>query len=191
MARERKFSTDDLFQAAEQMLLTHGYEGFSFSLLAEQLEISRGAIYKYYENKEELITDYMLYEMEHFLTELKDIELVDGFDGQFNFLIHIIFKNSTIPHMIELGRRIPINGNAKVQENMEKLEQLHLKMYHHLQGFISLGRQELKLRETLPDPLILGFIFQTIMIPNHFGIPQSQWIRSIKEMICYGMLQKP
>ena len=190
MARERKFSTDDLFQAAEQMLLTHGYEGFSFSLLAEQLEISRGAIYKYYENKEELITDYMLYEMEHFLTELKEIELVDGFDGQFNFLIHIIFKNSAIPHMIELGRRIPINGNKKVQENMQKLEKLRLKMYDHLQGFISLGRQELKLRETLPDPLILGFIFQTIMIPNHFGIPKSQWISSIKEMICHGMLQK-
>ncbi|MEH7093500.1 TetR/AcrR family transcriptional regulator [Neobacillus vireti] len=189
MARERKFSTDDLFQATEQMLLTHGYEGFSFSLLADQLEISRGAIYKYYDNKEELITDYMLYEMEQFLAELKDIESVDGFDAQFDFLINLIFKNSTIPHMIELGRRIPINGNQKVKENHEKLDKKHLNMYQHLQGFISLGRQELKLKETLPDPLILGFIFQTIMIPNHFGIPHTIWIRSIKEMIRHGMLR--
>ncbi|PFN97502.1 TetR family transcriptional regulator [Bacillus sp. AFS076308] len=189
MARERKFSTEDLFQITKQMLLTHGYEGFSFSLLAEQLEISRGAIYKYYENKEELITDYMLYEMEHFLTELKDIESVNGFDAKFDFLIDLIFKNSTIPHMIELGRRIPINGNQKVKENHEKLEKQHLNMYHHLQGFISLGRQELKLKETLPDPLILGFIFQTIMIPNHFGIPHPQWVSSIKEMIRHGMLR--
>ncbi|MDR4944973.1 TetR/AcrR family transcriptional regulator [Neobacillus cucumis] len=189
MARERKFSTDDLFQAAKQMLLSHGYEGFSFSALAEQLEISRGAIYKYYENKEELITDYMLYEMEHFLTEIKEIELVDGFDAQFDFLINLIFKNSTIPPMIELGRRIPVNGNKKVKDNNEKLEKLHLKMYQHLQGFISLGRQELKLKESLPDPLILGFIFQTIMIPNHFGISHSKWISSIKEMIRHGMLR--
>ena len=190
MARERKFSTEDLFQKTEQMLLTHGYEGFSISLIAEQLDISRGAVYKYYENKEELITDYMLYEMEHFLTELKEIETVEGFDAKFDFLIKIIFKNSTIPHMIEIGRRIPINGNQKVQENHEKREKLHLKMYEHLQGFISLGRQESKLRETLPDPLILGFIFQTILIPNHFGIPQSQWVDSIKEMIQHGMLNK-
>ncbi|MEH7117994.1 TetR/AcrR family transcriptional regulator [Neobacillus vireti] len=187
MARERKFSTEDLFQVTEQMLLTHGYEGFSISPLAEQLEISRGAIYKYYENKEELITDYMLYKMEHFLVELKEIETIDGFDAQFDFLINIIFKNSTIPHMIEIGRRITIN-NKKVQENNEKREKLHLDMYHHLQGFISLGRQEAKLRETLPDPLILGFIFQTILIPNHFGIPHSQWVSSIKEMIRHGML---
>jgi AcrR family transcriptional regulator len=189
MARERKFSTDNLFQATKQMLLAHGYEGFSFSLLADQLEISRGAIYKYYDNKEELITDYMLYEMEQFLAELKDIESVDGFDAQFDFLINLIFKNSAIPHMIELGRRIPINGNQKVKENHEKLDKQHLNMYQHLQGFISLGRQELKLKETLPDPLILGFIFQTIMIPNHFGIPQSIWISSIKEMIRHGMLR--
>ncbi|MBT2659176.1 TetR/AcrR family transcriptional regulator [Bacillus sp. ISL-18] len=189
MARERKFSTDSLFLITKQMLLAHGYEGFSFSLLADQLEISRGAIYKYYDNKEELITDYMLYEMEHFLAELKDIESVDGFDAQFDFLINLIFKNSTIPHMIELGRRIPINGNQKVKENHEKLDKQHLNMYQHLQGFISLGRQELKLRETLPDPLILGFIFQTIMIPNHFGIPHSIWISSIKEMIRHGMLR--
>ena len=189
MARERKFSTDNLFLVTKQMLLAHGYEGFSFSLLADQLEISRGAIYKYYDNKEELITDYMLYEMEHFLAELKDIESVDGFDAQFDFLINLIFKNSTIPHMIELGRRIPINGNQKVKENHEKLDKQHLNMYQHLQGFISLGRQELKLKETLPDPLILGFIFQTIMIPNHFGIPHSIWISSIKEMIRHGMLR--
>ncbi|ULT57257.1 TetR/AcrR family transcriptional regulator [Neobacillus drentensis] len=189
MARERKFSTDNLFLVTKQMLLAHGYEGFSFSLLADQLEISRGAIYKYYDNKEELITDYMLYEMEHFLAELKDIESVDGFDAQFDFLINLIFKNSTIPHMIELGRRIPINGNQKVKENHEKLDKQHLDMYQHLQGFISLGRQELKLKETLPDPLILGFIFQTIMIPNHFGIPHSIWISSIKEMIRHGMLR--
>lgn len=62
-------------------------------------------------------------------------------------------------------------------------------MYQHLQGFISLGRQELKLKESLPDPLILGFIFQTIMIPNHFGISHSKWISSIKEMIRHGMLR--
>src|SRR4051794_34954948 len=105
MARERKFSTDDLFQAAKVLLLGHGYEGFTFSLLAEQLDISRGALYKYYDNKEELITDYMLYEMNLFLIELKEVELHKSFDAQLEFLLNLIFKNAAIPQLIELGRR--------------------------------------------------------------------------------------
>ncbi|WP_040205719.1 TetR/AcrR family transcriptional regulator [Neobacillus jeddahensis] len=189
MARERKFSTDELYHATERILLKHGYEGFSFSLLAEQLDISRGAIYKYFDNREELITNYMLYEMKLFLEELKIIEEYHSFDEKFTFLLELIFKNSTVPQMIEIGRRVPINENNKVKENIGQLENLHLDMYKHLQGFIDLGRQEQKLKASIPDSLILGIIFQSIMIPNHFGISPSEWVQSIKEILCHGMLK--
>lgn len=188
MARDRKFSTEDLYQAAKHILLQHGYEGFNFGLLAEQLDISRGAIYKYFDNREELITNYMLYEMRLFLGELKEIEEFRSFEEKLTFLLTIIFKNSTVPQLIEIGRRIPINGNLKVKENIVELDNLHLDMYKHLQGFIDQGRQEGKLKASIPDSLLLGMIFQSILIPNHFGIPHSEWIASIKEVLCYGML---
>lgn len=73
MARERKFSKDDLFRNVKHILLQHGYEGFTISLLADMLEVSRGALYKYYVNKNELITQFMIYEMEQFIGELKQI----------------------------------------------------------------------------------------------------------------------
>lgn len=57
MARERKFTRDDLYETTKYMLLENGYEGFTFSKLAEKLNVSRGAIYKYFNNKDELITD--------------------------------------------------------------------------------------------------------------------------------------
>jgi len=188
MARERKFSTEELYLATKQILLQHGYEGFNFSVLAEQLDITRGAIYKYFDNREELITNFMLYEMKLFLLELKEIEQYHAFDDKLTFLLELIFKKSTVPQLIEIGQRIPINGNMKVKENIYQLEKLHLEMYKHLQGFIDLGRQEQKLKASIPDSLILGIIFQSIMIPNHFGITQSEWVRSIKEVLCYGML---
>jgi len=188
MARERKFSTEDVYQATKQILLTYGYEGFNFSLLAEQLDISRGAIYKYFDNREELITSFMLYELRLFLVELKSIEKLHSFEEQLDFLLDLIFKNSTVPKLIEIGRRIPVNDNEKVKENIEELEHLHLKMYKHLQGFIDLGRQEQKLKASIPDSLILAIIFQSILIPNHFGVSQTEWIRSIKEVLCYGIL---
>lgn len=80
MARERKFTEEELFVAVKHILLAQGYEGFTFSLLADRLEVSRGAIYKYYENKESLITQFMVYEMDQFIHELEKINQLNGYD---------------------------------------------------------------------------------------------------------------
>lgn len=189
MARERKFSIEELYQTTKELLLLHGYEGFTFSLLAERLDVSRGTLYKYYENKEELITDYMLDEMDKFLLKLQKIEQYEGFQLQFNKLIELIFEHSEIHQIIIIALQIPANATKKVKLNKAKLDVLHLDMYKHLQGFIHLGREEKKLKAHIPDGLILGFIFQTIAIPNHFGIPHTEWVKSIKEIISHGMFK--
>ncbi|MDF1507279.1 TetR/AcrR family transcriptional regulator [Robertmurraya sp. DFI.2.37] len=188
MARDRKFSTEDLYHATKQILLEQGYDGFHFGLLAEKLDISRGAIYKYFDNREELIVNFMRHEMKLFLTELKNVEQFPSFDEKLTFLLELIFKNPAVPRLIEIGQRIPIHENLKMKEDVFKLEDLRLKMYQHLQEFIDLGREEQKLNPSVPDTLILGFIFQSIMIPNHFDIPQSKWVQSIKEILCHGIL---
>lgn len=188
MARERKFSKQELFQLTKELLLQHHYEGFTFSLLAQQLNVSRGTLYKYYENKEELISDFMLDEMDQFLSSLKGIKHHNGFDAQFDFLLNLILHRTDIHQLIEMGQQIPININKKVRTNKKKLKSMHLDMYQHLQNFIELGRDEEKLKPHLADGLILGFIFQTVSIPNHFGIPQQEWIASIKEVLRDGLL---
>lgn len=190
MVRERKFSTEGLFKATKRVLLEHSYEGFTFAILAEKLEVSRGTLYKYYENKDELISDFMIFEMNLFLKELEKIHEREGFESQFEFLIEVIFKDDTIPKLIEMGIQIPKDNNDKVKESKQKLDSLHLKMYQHLQDFIHLGREEKILKAHLPDGLILGMIFQTINIPNHFRVPRDQWIESIKEIISSGMFKK-
>jgi TetR/AcrR family transcriptional regulator, repressor of fatR-cypB operon len=188
MARERKFTTDELFQATKLLLLKHSYEGFTFSLLADYLHVSRGAIYKYYENKEELISEFMLYEMNHFLHEIKGIEQIVAFKDQLDFLIRTMFKNDKIQQLIEMGKEIPKCTNQKTRDNKEKLELLHLQMYHNLQAFVRKGKAERKLNSSIPDALILGYIFQSVAIPNHFDIPHTEWVDSIKEMVCHGIL---
>jgi TetR/AcrR family transcriptional regulator, repressor of fatR-cypB operon len=186
MARERKFNTVELFHEAKQLLLLHGYDGFTFSLLADRMEVSRAALYKYYDNKEELITDFMVYEMEEFLLELKEIENLEGFEQQFDFLIDLIFKKTEVHELIRAAQQVMARMEAAVT-NKEKLEKLPLDMYKFLQSFILLGKEEGKLKEHIPDGLIIGFILQTVAIPNHFGIPKGDWIHSIKEVISQGM----
>lgn len=187
MARERKFSDQELLQEAKRLLLQHGYEGFHFSLLAEQMEVSRGALYKYYENKDELIMDLMLQEMDLFLADLKMIENVAGFEAQYDFLMDLIFKSAEIHQLIGIGGQVPRHSNEKVTGKRERLDQLHLHMYSLLQDFVVLGREEGKLRRDIPEGLVLGFIFQTIAIPNHGGVPKSEWVASIKQILRHGM----
>lgn len=189
MARERKFSTEELFQATKPILLEHGYEGFTFSLLAGRMNVSRGALYKYYENKDELIIDFMIYEMEQYLLELKKIVNHASFESQFDFLFDVMFKRTEVPHLIGVAQQITVNSNSTVRERKERLDQLHLDMYKYLQDFIDIGRKEGKLKTHIPDGLMLGIIFQSIAIPNHFGVPQSEWVRSIKEILSRGMFE--
>jgi TetR/AcrR family transcriptional regulator, repressor of fatR-cypB operon len=187
MARERKFSTKELFKVTKQLLLDNGYEAFTFSLLADRLNVARGTLYKYYENKDELITEYMVYEMQEFLSELQQISTYTSFKSQFDFLLTIILNHSEVPPIRRMIYQIPKKVNEKVRENIDQLEKLHLDMYKYLQDFINLGREEQVLKQTIPDGLILGFIFQTIEIPNHFGVTHTEWVSSIKEIISHGM----
>ncbi|ALC92217.1 TetR family transcriptional regulator [Bacillus sp. FJAT-18017] len=189
MARDRKFSTDELFRETQRLLLEHGYEGFTFSVLAEALNVSRGTLYKYYQNREELITEFMLYEMNQFLFEVKEIDPIEGFLPKLNFLLNLMFKNPKLKQLIEIGQQVPAGIDEKVRQNKAQLEKLHLQMYNSLQSFIEAGRQEGILKPELPDALILGYIFQSVSIPNHFGIPQDEWIAGIRKLICYGMVK--
>jgi len=82
MARESKFTKSELYQATNRLLLQYGYAGFHFGLLAEQLNVSRAALYKYFNNKDELITEYMAYEMEQFMQDLEKVNKYHSFEEQ-------------------------------------------------------------------------------------------------------------
>lgn len=187
MARDRKFTIDDLFHTTKKLLLEYGYDGFTISLLADELEVSRGTIYKYYENKDELISEYMLYDMNQFMPNLERIHQTEGFKAKLDLLLHLMFENTDIQQLIEIGKRVPINRNEKVRKNRNDLDKLLLEMYDNLLSFIQEGKKEHYLKPNLPDGLMLGFIFQSIAIPNLYGVPHQEWVRSIKEIICHGM----
>lgn len=191
MARERKFTMNELFRTAEELLLHHGYEGFTFSLLASRLRVSRGVIYRYFGNKDELIAEYMIFEMQHFLRELQKIEEQPDFEAQFEYLLQMIYKYRKIHQLMDILQQLRSSKKEKIKAKVQQLDTYHLDMYTHLQDFVRLGKEEGKLKAHLPDSLILGFIFQTIVIPNHYGVPLHQWHHSIKEILCSGMFAHP
>ncbi|MFJ5769383.1 TetR/AcrR family transcriptional regulator [Psychrobacillus sp. NPDC093180] len=190
LARERKYTDEDLFQATKQMIITDGYEAFTFSKLATALDVSRGSIYKYYENKDELISEFLMYEMNSFLKKFNELDKSGDFQTQFDLLIDFIFEQSNIHQVVEIIHQIPINTTKRVEDNKSKLSEYYVDMYEQFQGFIELGRKENVIKNHIPTAVLLGMIFQTIAIPNHFGIPQAEWISSIKEILSHGMFEK-
>lgn len=190
MARERKFTKEELFQATKDTLVESGYIGFTFSVLAKRLNAARPTIYKYYENKDELITDYMVDEMNLFLVRLQKINGYESFEEQFDYLIYAIFEDTKIHEIIRLAIQMPKEGTEKVTANRIQLEKLHQDMYMYLQKFVQTGKAEGYLKASIPDGLVLGFIFQTVEIPNHLQVPRSDWVASIKEIIRHGMFNK-
>jgi TetR/AcrR family transcriptional regulator, repressor of fatR-cypB operon len=186
MARERKFSREELYLETKELLLHHGYEGYTFTLLANQLDISRAAIYKYYDNKEELLSEYMLYELTNFLNELKKVSREKTFSDQFHALFEFIFADMSLYRLRDIGLQIP-KANKKVADNKQKISKIIAELYTSLQHFIDLGRSEKKLRDDIPNSLIIGMIFQTVNIPNTEKIPHEDWVKKIKDVICHGI----
>lgn len=190
MARESKFTIDELYHLTRNLLIRHGYDSFHFGLLAEQLDITRSALYKYYNNKDELITEFMVFEMERFLQELKKIEQYGHFEEQLEYLLEVIFKYSKIHQILSMVYQIRKSNHPKVIEMIERLEKQHDEMYSYLSDFIHLGRKEERLKSEFPDSLILGFIFQTVDIPNHSKLPKEQWKNLIMKFLCHGMFKE-
>lgn len=189
MARESKFTKKELYNHTRSILFNHGYDGFHFGLLAEQLDVTRSALYKYYRNKDELITDFMLFEMEQFLTDLEKINEHKHFETQLEYLLQLIFTYQKIHQILLIIYQIPKNSDIKVRENINKLESQHDEMYVYLNQFIQLGRKEGKLKAELPDEMILGFIFQTVNIPNYSNLPEEKWRELLKDFLTNGMYE--
>src|SRR5690606_4327929 len=183
MARESKFTKSDLYKATHHLLLQHGYAGFHFGLLAEKLNITIAALYKYYNNKDELITEYMAFEMERFLNDLEKIEEYSRFEDQLDFLLREILIYSNIHQILVWVFQIPKSKHAKVNQTLQQLEHQHEKMYALLNGFIRLGKKEKMLKPELPDHLLLGFIFNAVNIPNRSQLPEEAWTNLIKEFL--------
>lgn len=187
MARERKFSTNELYQNIENLLLQHGYDGFTISILAEKMNISRGALYKYYENKDEMIYDYLLYVMDQFMLELQKIELLDDFQAKFEYLFELFFRHHKIHQIIAITHHVLTDQNELIHTSKQKLNTEHEKMYTILEKIMQQGVKEGMIKPHLPSQVIFGILFRVIDMPKHLDMEYEQWKKNSKEIITNGI----
>lgn len=187
MARERKFSTTDIFNETKQLLLDNGYERYNIGQLAEKLNVSRAAIYKYYTNKDELIVDFMLHEMDRMMEEFNSVDPTATFDAQLNCVLNTIFDSKDLHHILAFAHLIEAKDNEGIAKKLEKLNELHLEMYKPLIRLIAKGKQDELIHQDLPESVMISFIFQSIKIPNHMNEPQETFLNSLRKLILNGL----
>lgn len=190
MAREKKFSTEDIYEETHQLLMSVGYDKFSFGLLASSLKVSRAAIYKYYTNKDELIYDYMISEMEQMVDDLEKLDWAADYFVQFQQLFALIFEYSDI-HQISFmipGDRIA--NEEKMKEKKQQSQVLHKRFFEQIQTFIQTGQQKGHIKNTIPESLIIELIFHSVTIPNRTGLSQEKRADYLQEIICQGIFNK-
>lgn len=186
MGREKKFSRLELWDATRTLILEVGYLGFTFSLLANRLDISRAAIYKQFHNKEELIMDFMVYEMDYSIKLLQSIDLTQTFDEQIEELLRKMYSMKDVHQVLSLASVIPITTNY-VSEQKQKLSMMHRDMYAPLVAIIECGKREGKIAQERSSAILLGFVFQAIEVPNFERLSEDDLIKEIKSFILFGL----
>lgn len=187
MARERILTRDIMLERTGELLPKVGYEGFTFSLLAEHLNVSRGAIYKYYANRDALLMDYMLFHMERFNKDLEQMDDQVDFHSKFDTLIQLLYKHSEIHQILKTADQIPINERAKTEEGMQRFHQLFHTMKKQMEEFISFGKRENYIRQEIPNEVILLFLHQLVEIPSLEKISRDNWIKYVTEILQRGI----
>jgi AcrR family transcriptional regulator len=190
MGRERKFNTKDLFLCTKKLIMQTGYEGFTIGQLAKQLNVTRTAIYKYYQNKDELLLDFMVTEMKDVVTSFSSLPKDLPFLDKIQRLLEEIFRHKDLHFILGMQELIPDKNEPHIVAKKKQLALMHRELYHPLIHMMEQGKKEGYIEADMPNELLLGFVFQSIAIPNHSGMDREQLFQYTKKMILNGILKK-
>ncbi|MBM6614548.1 TetR/AcrR family transcriptional regulator [Desemzia sp. RIT804] len=191
MVRAKKFSTEEIYLQTHNLLINKGYEKFSFSLLAKSLDVSRAAIYKYYTNKDDLINDYLIRQMNQMMDDFNQMKWSNDYSEQFDQLFELIFKYRET-HLLsnEIPNKLTISPE-KQKQKADVSADIHNHFIKYIQQFIQTGKQNGYIKKEIPDSLIVGIIFHSINIPDHSDLNPQERARFIKMIIKNGIIENP
>ncbi|MFF2591149.1 TetR/AcrR family transcriptional regulator [Peribacillus butanolivorans] len=183
-------NTVDLFLCTKKLIIQTGYEGFTIGQLATQLDVTRSAIYKYYQNKDELLLDFMVEEMKNTLASFSSLSESLPFLEKINLLLQKIFTHKDLHLILGIQDVIPTKGDPQLEAKKNHLSLMHRELYKPLIHVVQQGKIEGFIEMDMPNELLLGFIFQSISIPNHSGMNAEQVLIYTKKLILNGILKK-
>lgn len=189
MARKKTFDQKELYQATEELMLAVGYDQFSFQLLADKLQITRTALYKYYRNKNVLLNDFLNASLEEVVRRLEAIEWPDSYPQKLDELMAVIFDYAdthAISAMVPTQKWTAENAD---DPEIQRSRRLHTEFFGFVQRVVEEGQKKGYLKAEIPSALIIETIFHSINLPNRAGISPDVRAVYVKKMLFEGILK--
>jgi len=138
--REREERKRQIMEAALQVFSRKGYEKTSMDEIAEKAELSKGVLYYYFHNKEDLFYEIIVRESEKFylkayekIKDLKDYR--DVFSALFQFHISYFSDKKEILGLIfPFGKNSPVFTNEKIRERISHIRKPFVEKIKELRG---------------------------------------------------------
>lgn len=190
MARKKTFTQEELYQATHDLMLEVGYDTFSFQLLANKLDISRTALYKYYSNKNDLLQDYLNHQLEKVVERLDATEWPSEYPEKLSTLMDLVFDYAdthAISAMVPAQRWTKENSN---DPDIQRSKELHTRFFGFIQVMIEEGQRDGFLNQEIPLLVMIETIFHSINLPNRAGLSTEQRAYFVKKMLFEGILKQ-
>lgn len=184
---KKKLNQIDLFIATEELLLSYGYHSFQFKTLSERLEVGRSTLYDYYRNKEELISDYMVYVMDKIIAECGEVTIDAGPEVQLKRLITLFMKYSQLHEILQVLPLLQTTESELVRQNIQKLEASHGTIKGFMMQIITKAQRENVLRTDIQPMVIAGIVYNCVNIPNMMNIELNTWATIVYDAIVNGI----
>lgn len=189
MARKKTFTEEELYQATQDLMLEVGYDTFSFQLLAQELDITRTALYKHYSNKNELLQAYLNHQMERVVARIETTEWSEEYAERLTTLLDLIFDYAdthAISAMVPTRQWTKENAD---DPDIIRSKELHRNFFGFIQQVIEEGKEQDFLNPEIPSMVMIEAIFHSINLPNRAGLPAEEQAYYVKKMLFEGILK--
>ncbi|WP_319467983.1 TetR/AcrR family transcriptional regulator [uncultured Trichococcus sp.] len=190
MARKKTFTQEELYQATHDLMLEVGYDTFSFQMLSNKLDISRTALYKYYSNKNDLLQDYLNYQLEKVVERLDATEWPSEYPEKLSELMNLVFDYAdthAISAMVPDQQWTKENAD---DPDIQRSKELHARFFGFIQVMIEEGQRDGFLNQEIPLLVMIEAIFHSINLPNRAGLSTEQRAYFVKKMLFEGILKQ-
>ncbi|PRO65962.1 TetR/AcrR family transcriptional regulator [Alkalicoccus urumqiensis] len=179
MGRLPTITEQQLFQAAESLLLEAGYAGFHFKALAEKLGVARSTIYNYYPKKEVLITAFMVHQLNQVVEKM---DAAAGEEEPVRALIQLWGRYANMHQMLQVMPYIDQEASEKVKKNMQKMFQLLQEMREKIMDVLAREQKAGRVRSDIDLKTMTGLIMSTVQIPVHHQ-SEASWSKEVYTLV--------
>lgn len=188
MARKKTFDQSELYEATEQLMLEIGYDRFSFQLLADKLQVTRTALYKYYKNKNDLLNAYLNHRLKEVVERLDKMDWSMEYRDKLQLLMDLVFDYADTHKISSMVPNQKWTKENEMDSAVQQSKALHIRFFSFIQELIEEGQHKGVLKKDIPPEIIIETIFHSINIPNHAELTLEKRAFYIKKMLFEGIL---